>query len=127
MRRIFVVLAVVVVATLLVATSGLVAAKGPGGGGQGGTSFNLLGTVMEYSCDDPGYIKVGVVAPSHYGDEVTVQTDDNTSYKQCTGTGTGVPSSCDALATSPTVRIMGTVTVDGGGNISLVATRVILY
>jgi len=128
MRRTLVVLTIVVLAVLLVATPGLAAGSQNrhglrgGGGGQGSTSFNLLGTIVSYSCGNEGYIKVAVITPDKYGDTVlTVQTTDSTRFKECDYV-VSVRIDCSDLVSGSQVRIMGTV--DGK---SFVATRVIQY
>ena len=127
MRRTLVVLTIVMLAVLLLATPALAAGSQNrhglrgGGGGQGSTSFNLLGTIDSYSCGDEGYISVYKSWPGT--GSVTVYLTDGTLYKQCTGIpGEGDDITCNALEVGAEVRIIGKK-VDG----TFVATRVIQY
>ena len=110
---------VVVLALILVATPGLAA----GGGGQGSTAFNLIGTISAITCpdeEDPGEITVLKTWPGT--GNVDVVLDQGTLYKQCTETqGQGEEISCDLLEIGSEVRIVG----DRDGT-TLTARRVIL-
>jgi hypothetical protein len=123
MRRTWVVLAILVLAVLLVVTPGLVAAKGGhGGGGQGGTSFTLRGTIIGLNPDEAS-IDVDVKYPTSFPDTLTVQTTDSTRFKQCDPeTATSIRIDFDDLEVDWDVKITGVV--DGE---TFVATSVIQY
>lgn len=105
MRRTLVVLTVVVLAVLLLATPGLVAAKGGHGGGPGGASFNIYGTIIALN-SGLGTIKVDVESPDGLADEdIVVQTTDDTHFKDCAGDSIDFGD----LQTGDTVRIKGVV------------------
>ena len=104
-------LAVVLLAVLLVAMPGLAAAKGGHGGGPGGASFNILGTIDALDAR-AGTIEVG---------DITVYTTDDTHFKQCED-GVSVRITFDDLEKGWKVRIKGVV--DDG---TYVASVVIQY
>jgi hypothetical protein len=119
MRRTWIVLIIAVLALTLVASPGLAA----GGGGEGSTSFNLIGTISAITCPvetEDGVITVDETWPDT--GEVDVVLDPGTLYKLCTGTqGEGEEISCADLANSQKIRIVGNR--DGT---TLTARRVIL-
>ena len=131
MRKTFVVLAVVVLVAALFATPGLAAAKGGNGGGNGGGShrggnggtwFNLYGTI---SALDAGArtITVVVITPESLlkYNPLTVKTTVDTRFKQCDDE-VSIRITFSDLAVGSKVRIKGTV---AGGVFT--ATTVIQY
>jgi hypothetical protein len=116
MRRKLVVLTVGLLVVLLLATPGLVAAKGGhGDGGQGGTWFNVYGTIA--SLDDPVIYTV-VTYPDRLAGNLTVYTNDDTIFKECGGT---TQIGFADLQADDSIRIVGIV--DDG---NYVATKVIV-
>ncbi len=99
MRRILTVVSVGMLFVLLLATPGLVAAKGGhGGGGHGGTWFNISGTISDLDAD-AGTIDVG---------DITVYTTDDTHFRECDdGVSGGIKF--DDLELGWSVRIRGVV------------------
>lgn len=131
MRRTFTVLAVAVLVAALFATPGLATAKGGNGGGNGGGShrggnggtwFNLLGTIQAVNAG-ARTITVQVTTPENLlkYNPITVKTTSATKFKECEdGVSTGIYFT--DLKTGSQVRVKGTVN-DG----VFVATTVIQY
>ena len=117
MRRTWIVLTVVVLVVLLLATPGLVAARGGHGGGQGGASFNVQGTIAWL---DSGAMTMGVnvVSPEGMVGEITVYVTDDTHLKECEGDSIDFAD----LESGDSVRVSG---MEDNG--AFVADRVILY
>jgi len=126
MRKTFAVLAVVVLVAALFAMPGLAAARGGNGGGNGGshrggnggTWFNLYGTIDAL---DTGArtIDVTVLSPLNFGGAtITVKTTVDSRFRDC---ALDVPIDFEDLVVGAPVRIMGVVK-DG----VFVATSVIL-
>ncbi len=116
MRRTRIVLTIVVLAVLLAATPGLVAAKG----GQGGTTFNIYGTIVALNSVERT-IDVLVEFPASLAGDITVETNGDTRFKECED-GVSVRIDFEDLEVGWKVRTSGVV--DGG---SYVAIRVIQY
>ena len=114
-------MAIVMLAVLLLATPGLVAARGGhGGGGQGGTWFNLYGQIYGAPDDDARTFVVDVDSPDSLPEYVTVKVTDETHLKLCGVVGEQIDFA--DLDDEDWVRVVGVV--EGG---TYIATRVILY
>lgn len=114
---------VVVLALILVASPGLAA----GGGGEGSTSFNLIGTITAVTCpiEEDGDITVEKTWPGT--GEVEVVLDQGTLFKECTeiqGEGDNIP--CSLLETLHQQGIDLEVRIVGDRDGTLTARRVIL-
>jgi len=126
MKRTFIGLTIVVLAVTLVATPALATGSQNrhglrgGGGGHGGTSLNVYGTIEAYNCT-AGYIDVKVSSPLRLAGDHTVQITDSTRFKECDG-DSSVGIKCSELVEDWQVRIIGDVVGE-----AWIAYRVIQY